>query len=158
METVVAYDSKFGNTRTLAQIIAEAVKPHSHVRLFGLDMVVPDQLGPVDLLILGGPTQSHGISARLRQFTDRLKPSPGSGTVAVTFDTRYRLPGVVSGSAAKTIARRLKRNGINVFQRPESFFVTRDRVPRLDAGEKERAAAWATNLVLQCNLSHWCAA
>jgi flavorubredoxin len=158
METVVVYDSKFGNTRTLAQIVAEAVRPYSHVRVFGLDALVPDQVGPVDLLIIGGPTQSHGISARMRQFTDGLAVSPGSGSVAATFDTRYRMPDVVSGSAAKTVARRLKRNGIHVFQRPESFFVTRGGVPQLEPGEAERAAAWAKRLLLQCNLSHWCAA
>jgi flavorubredoxin len=104
METVVVYDSKFGNTTTLAQVMAEALKPYSQVRVFGLDAQLPDQLGPVDLLIIGGPTQSHGISARMRQFTDRLDASRGIRSVVATFDTRYRMPDVVSGSAAKTVA------------------------------------------------------
>lgn len=158
METLVVYDSKFGNTRQLAEIIAEAAKAHGCVRLLGLDKVLPQSLGAPDVLIIGGPTQAHGISARMRQFVDGLETGPANGTVAATFDTRYRMPRAISGSAAKSIARRLKRRGLHMFVPPESFFVTKDSAPQLESGETERAAAWAKRLVIRCALSRWCAA
>ena len=61
MESLVVYESKFGNTRKIAEMIAEAIKPFSGVQLYGLDTLVPDKLGAIDLFILGGPTQAHGM-------------------------------------------------------------------------------------------------
>jgi flavodoxin len=158
METLVVYDSKFGNTRKIAETIAEAIKPYSGVQLHGLDTLVPDKLGAIDLFIVGGPTQAHGITARMRQFTDGLEPASGVGMVAATFDTRFRMPAAISGSAAKTIAKRLKRAGLNVCVPPTSFFVTRGATRQLEAGEVERAGAWATKLVTQWATTKWCAA
>lgn len=158
METLVVYDSQFGNTRKLAESMARAAQTHGRARLLGLDMVVPSDLGAVDLLLIGGPTQRHGLSARMRQFTDGLNASARSGMVAASFDTRYRMSTAISGSAARAIAKRLKRSGIHVFADPESFFVTREKPPTLEAGEIERAATWASRLANSCSLSHWCAA
>ena len=42
METLVVYESKFGNTRKIADMVAEAIKPSSGVQLYGLDTLVPD--------------------------------------------------------------------------------------------------------------------
>ena len=158
MEMLIVYDSRFGNTRRLAQAMAEAIKPQGPVRTLGLDEVLPSNLGAVDLLIVGGPTEEHGLSARMRQFTDALESRAGTGMVAATFDTRYRLPSAVSGSAAKTIAKRLRRHGIHVFTEPQSFFVTRSTAPELESGETDRAASWAKQLANGCTLARWCAA
>lgn len=158
METLVIYDTKFGNTRKLADTMANAARDHGTVRLLALDAELPTDLGSVDLLIVGGPTQAHGLSPRMRQFTDGLVAGSGAGTVAAIFDTRYRLPAIVSGSAAKAVARRLKRHGIHMIAEPESFFVTRGEVPQLEAGELERAAAWLRHVANRGALSRWCAA
>ena len=158
MESLVVYESKFGNTRKIAEMIAEAIKPFSGVQLYGLDTLVPDKLGAIDLFILGGPTQAHGISARMRQFTDGLEIASGVGMLAATFDTRLRMPVAISGSAAKTIAKRLKRAGVHQCAPPQSFFVARGGTPELEAGEADRAAAWATTLVTHWATPQWCAA
>lgn len=158
METLIVYDSKFGNTQKIAEAIAEALKPYNKVQLSGLDKLLPEKLGAVDLLIVGGPTQAHGISPRMRHFTDGLEAASGVGMGAATFDTRFRMPAAISGSAAKTIAKRLKRAGVNVCEPPQSFFVTRGGTPQLEAGEVERAAAWAKQLATNWAMSRWCAA
>jgi flavodoxin len=157
MESLVVYDSQFGNTKTVAHAIADGLRSHGAVRIFGLDKLLPNDLGTVDLLLVGGPTQAHGISARMRQFLDVLETAPGTCMVAVTFDTRLRMPALVSGSAAKAIARRLRRRGVRLFAAPESFFVTRQG-PELEQGEIDRATAWARRLVNSLALSHLCAA
>ena len=158
MHTLVVYDSQFGNTQKIAETIAEAVKPRSSVRLVALTDLLPADFGSVDLLVVGGPTQRHGISARMRQFMDGLTARVGSGLMAAAFDTRYRMPVALSGSAAKTIARRLQRKGIPLAARPESFFVTRTTPTSLVAGETQRAVHWADELVVQCIVTQMCAA
>src|SRR5919201_5009897 len=157
METLVVYDSKFGNTRPLSETIAEVLVPYGAVRVYGLDELLPDDLGSTDLLIVGGPTQGHGMSARTRQFADGLVTS-GGGTIAAVFDTRYRMPAFISGSAARAIARRLRRSGIPVLTPSQSFFVSRDSVPHLEEGEVERAVSWAKNIAMRWWLTRWCAA
>ena len=157
METLVVYDSKFGNTRKIAEAVADGLSTHGPVRLLGLDKLPPKALGTVDLLVVGGPTQAHGISARMRQFVDSLETRSTTSMAAATFDTRFRMPAAISGSAAKTIARKLRRAGVRMFASPESFFVTRG-VPALEPGETDRAAAWAKSVADRLALSQWCAA
>jgi flavodoxin len=157
MESLVVYDSKFGNTKKVAEAIADGLAGHGPVRLLGLDKLPPQNLGPVDLLFIGGPTQAHAMTARMRQFVDTLSAGPANGMAVASFDTRLRMPAVISGSAAKTIARKLRRGGVRIFAAPESFFV-RGSPPQLEEGETERAANWAKSVVDRLALSHWCAA
>lgn len=157
MESLVVYDSTFGNTKKIAEAVADGLRPHSSVRLLGLHKIPPQDLGHVDLLVVGGPTQGHGISARMRQFLDALETRSATGTIAATFDTRLRMPVAISGSAARTIARRLRRSGVRLFADPESFFV-RGGAPKLEPGEIGRATAWARKIGNRLSLSHWCAA
>jgi len=157
MECLVVYDSKFGNTRKLAEAIADGLRCVGSVRLLGLDKIPAEDVGTVDLLVIGGPTQVHGMTARIRQFVDLLETRSVTGMVAATFDTRFRMPAALSGSAARLIARKLRQAGIRVFTRPQSFFVSRG-VPELEQGEAERAAEWAKDLAVSLALSHWCAA
>jgi flavodoxin len=157
MKSLVVYDSKFGNTKKVAEAIADGLRGHGPVRLLGLDKLPPQNLGTVDLLFIGGPTQAHAMSARMRQFVDTLEARPATGMVTATFDTRLRMPAVISGSAAKTIAKKLRHAGARMFAPPESFFVSRG-IPELEAGETERAAKWATGIADRLALSHWCAA
>jgi len=157
MESLVVYDSKFGNTKKLAEAIADGLRCVGSVRLLGLDKLPAKDVGTVDLLVIGGPTQAHGMTARIRQFVDLLETRSATGMVAATFDTRFRMPAALSGSAARLIARKLRQAGIRVFTRPQSFFVSRS-VPELEQGEAERAAEWAKDLAVSLALSHWCAA
>jgi flavorubredoxin len=157
MQSLVVYDSKFGNTKRVAEAVADGLRTHGPVRLLGLDTILPQDLGQPDLLFIGGPTQAHGISARMRQFLDALEARSGTGMVATTFDTRFRMPPIISGSAAHTIARKLQHKHVRLFAPPESFFVSRG-VPELEEGEAERAAAWANSVARNLALSHWCAA
>ncbi len=157
MQSLVVYDSKFGNTKRVAEAVADGLRTHGPVRLLELSAILPQELGEPDLLVIGGPTQAHGISARMRQFLDALEARSRSGMVAVTFDTRFRIWSIISGSAAQTIATKLRRRGVRLFAPPESFFVSRG-VPQLEEGEAERAVTWAHGVAQKLALSHWCAA
>ena len=156
MQAVVIYDSQFGNTKQIAQAIARGLGEHGSVEVLAASEVVGRPPVHPDLLVIGGPTQRHGLSPTLRAFFDALPRQSMGGARAATFDTRYRMAPLLSGSAANQAAGRLRRAGCRLVAAPESFFVERDRPPegekrrhgleRLAPDEVERAAEWGRGL------------
>ncbi|HEX8917902.1 MAG TPA: hypothetical protein VF898_05340 [Chloroflexota bacterium] len=145
MNALVVYDSKFGNTERIARAIAGALGRGSSVRVHAVSDG-PFPIDGVDLLVLGGPTQAHGMSAPMRAFLGALPAGTLLNVRAATFDTRFHIPQVFSGSAASTIARTIKKQGAQVVVPAESFFIGSSEGP-LKEGELERAQAWATDLL-----------
>jgi menaquinone-dependent protoporphyrinogen IX oxidase len=123
MNTLIIYDTAFGNTAQLARAIADTLRVHSTVRIARVDEADSCELKETDLLVMGGPTQRHRLSPALRAFLDRFPRRSLPGLSAAAFDTRYHMSTWKSGSAAHEIARRLKRIGASLIVLPESFFV-----------------------------------
>lgn len=154
MNALVVYDTAFGNTERLARVIAEG--------LTGLGEVVVVRAAeaslapPPDLLVVGGPTQRRRMSPALAGLLEGLPRRSLRGVRAATFDTRYRMARLLTGSAAADAARRLERAGCQIATSPESFFIERDQPPegekrrhhleQLEPGELERAGQWARDL------------
>lgn len=139
MNALVVYDSKFGNTEQLALAIAEAlgapaVRATDELPLLG-----------VELLVVGAPTQQHHVAPPMRQVLDALPEHALDGMAAAAFDTRFRRNPLLTGSAARGIARRLERRGARLVAGPESFFVADTEGP-LEEGELARATDWARSL------------
>lgn len=147
MQTLVIYDSKFGNTEKVAEAIARGVGPVSEVQVTSTAEATPalqTLAAQPDLVLVGGPTQNHGPSAGLRALVDAL-PAALRGIPAACFDTRYRGPVWLMGSAADTAAKALAKTGAEIVAPPESFFIVRHgQLPlqTLEPGEIERAEAW----------------
>ena len=91
-------------------------------------------LAGVDLLLVGGPTHAHGASAPLKEALRALPRGSLAGMRAATFDTRFRMSRLLTGSAAAAAASLLRRAGARTVAPPESFFVTRVTPPTLEAG------------------------
>ena len=168
MRTVVVYESMFGNTRMVAEAIAGGFGPAADVRVVPVADADPVGLGPVDLLVVGGPTHFHGMSrARTRKWAaataqkpkndlvldrDAQGPgvrgwlrSPGHGhTKVAAFDTRFKGPAVLRGRASRAISRKLRKHGFEVVAKPESFFVTLQN--HLEPDEEARAREWGKQL------------
>jgi flavodoxin len=144
MNAFVLYDSKFGNTEKVARAIGAALEVDAAVQIQSIKtgMILPPDL---DLLIVGSPTHAHGIPPELKMFLDDLPAGALSGARAAAFDTRYRMPVLLTGSAADGIAKRLRRKGAQIVRAPESFFIEHSEGP-LVKGEIERATAWAHDL------------
>ncbi len=159
MRALVVFDTTFGNTARLARAIGEALTAGAggtvDVRPVAL-VAIPDLVG-LDLLVVGGPTQRHGLSRTLAEWLHGLGHGTLPGVRAAAFDTRYRMPRLLTGSAATGAAKRLGRAGCRLAVAPESFFVERERPPTgerrhhdaegLKPGELERATAWARTLL-----------
>lgn len=156
MRAVVVYDTQFGNTGQVARAIARALEAHGSVDLLVAAEAIGRPQEPPDLLLIGGPTQRHGMSPTLRAYVEGLHRDGLRNTRVATFDTRYRMAPLLSGSAAKDAAGRLRRSGFRLVAAPESFFIERDRPPdgekrrhgseQLEPGELERARAWGDRL------------
>ena len=61
MKTLVVYESMFGNTRAVAEAIAEGLGSAEVVEVSAAPVVLPVDL---ELLVVGGPTHVHGMSRR----------------------------------------------------------------------------------------------
>lgn len=105
----------------------------------------------LDLLVLGAPTQAHGVEAKMRAFLDGLPPSRLDHLRVAVFDTRMRWPKLLSGSAAEGMAKILTRYGATMVDGPESFFVE-DKEGPLREGEADRAADWGWFLLSEMRI------
>jgi flavodoxin len=143
MNSVVIYASRTGNTKRIAEAIAAGLRPRGPVQLVSADEA-PTTFPGVDLVVVGGPTEAHGMTAGIIQYLDRIDSLALEGKATAAYDTRLRWPRWLSGSAAAGIAERLRGLGARVIVSEESFIVTRK--PRLEPGEMERASAWAASL------------
>jgi flavodoxin len=157
MKSLVVYESWFGNTRQVAEAVADALAAEGEVVVVSVDDPLP-AIDEFDLLVIGAPTQVHGLSSRMsrKSAIEQLGrdgsvgigmrgwlaalPLLGRQPVAV-FDTRVDRSELLAGSAAHRIAQRLRRKGYRVLGEPESFFVEGTPGPLMD-GELERAAEW----------------
>ena len=146
MNTLVIYESQFGNTERIAQAITQVFAQHGVARLEPIEKAGPSTIEGLDLLVLGSPTQYHEATPDMMAWMDQLPPGTLDGLAMAVFDTRYHMPTLLTGSAAKMVARAVVDCGGRLIVSPESFFVT-ERYGPLEAGEVERAAAWAGKLV-----------
>ena len=146
MNSLVVYESKFGNTRKLAEIMAKGLGSQGLARV--LEIVDPYALAldAVDLVVIGGPTQAHGMSPAMRVYLEALVANAPAGMHVAIFDTRLKGPGFLWGSAAKAIADQLRKAAFTVVAPPESFLVEGMKEPRLVDGEDERAHAWTAEI------------
>jgi hypothetical protein len=64
----------------------------------------------------------------------------------VAFDTRLKMPAFLSGRASRGIDKALRRHGVTMVAKPESFFVTKHN--QLLLGEEDRARAWGRQLAI----------
>lgn len=169
MNALVIYESMYGNTHLIADAVGAGLESAYDVTVLPVARVSPAALADADLVVIGGPTHTHGMSrAATRQaaVTAAAKPAstltvePGAAgpgrrewlatlgqchVKAAAFDTRLHGPASLTGRASKGLTRALRRHGFEVIAQPESFLVTKQN--RLEPHEAERARAWAAGLV-----------
>jgi len=144
MKSQIVYCSHSGITKQLAEAIGDALAPRGTVEVVPVASAAPMIGADVDLLLIGSPTEAHGIPAEMRRFLDAIPADSVRGRAAAAFDTRLDWPRLLSGSAADGIAKQLTAKGARVADAHGSFIVTKE--PGLAEGELERARAWATTV------------
>lgn len=149
MKCLVVYDSKFGNTETLAKAMAEALAARDEARALRVTEARPEDLEGVDLLVVGAPTQAFRPSPAAKSYLSGLGDLKGMAVAA--FDTRIALADIENGLlrtivrwagyAAPHIARALEGQG-GVAVVPAEGFLVADQEGPLRDGEIDRGIAW----------------
>jgi flavodoxin len=146
MNIVIVYESQFGTTEHLAQVIGSALEDRHSVRVVRGRTVANLTSEGIDLLFVGAPTQVHGLRLLVRPFLGGLKSRGFAGMPVAAFDTRMEGMTKGTGSAADVIAQRLQAAGCYLAIEPEGFVVSGLTGP-LAQGEEERARVWALEAV-----------
>jgi len=170
MRSLIVYESMYGNTRQVAEAIADGCRQSGEVSVVRAANCDPATLAGLDLLVIGGPTHAWSMSRPKTRDAAITSAAPGAPMVeakpgeagvrellkrlprlqcpVAVYDTRIGgVPAMFTGRASVAIARRLRRRGIRLLGRPRSFLVTRDS--RLLPGELERARSWGAGLPAQ---------
>jgi len=123
---VVVYDSRFGNTKKVAEALDLGLR-ESGTRTVCLDEkdVAVNHLQEYDLICVGAPTEKFSASDSMKVFLEKLKEVDLSGKYAFVFDTKVS-PGIF-GSAAKYIEKELKNLGLVVLSPRETATVSTTR-------------------------------
>jgi flavodoxin len=158
METLVIYDSFFGNTERIARSIGNAFGRPEKIGILRVVDVRPEQLAGLKLLIVGSPTRAFSPSPAIKKFLKSIPKNSLKGIKVAAFDTRVteeeidsavfilRIFVNIFGYAAKPISDRLVKKGGELIAPPEGFFVQGMEGP-LKEGELERASEWAKQIL-----------
>ena len=168
MSALIVVETYFGNTRHIADVVANGLRSD------GIDTVVvavqdaPTQLEDgIELLVIGAPTHDLGLStAESRQAAcarqGHIEPMigvrewmglvtvPSNPPLVAIFDTRTGYPWL-AGSAAAQASACLSSRGFPVIPARETFRVQGITGP-LNVGEDDRAERWTT--VVAARLHH----
>jgi flavodoxin len=156
MNSLVLYDSQFGNTGRVAQAIGEALGDTGQVAVVRVGEANLEQLGGLDLFVVGSPTQRFSPTPAATEFLKSIPAGLLDGIRVAAFDTRFTIENIekvrvlaffvrIFGYAAEKIARQLKSKGGIPAAPPEAFYVLDTEGPLRD-GELERARTWARTL------------
>ena len=171
MRALVVYESMYGNTKHVADAVADGIAKHMTVETMEVSLAPLAIEGDVDVLVVGGPTHVHGMTTPftraqaikqstthivsehigMREWLDQARPTSGTATPAVAFDTRIKGAAILTGSAASGYAKKLRAAGFRVVAPAESFFIA-TKAPQDDAlleGELEHARAWGSEIAAQ---------
>lgn len=145
MNTLVIFDSQYGNTEMIARQITSTLLEFGSARALRVTEFTPAALQDVQLLIVGSPTQAWNSTTAMKNFFAALEPGVAKYLFVAAFDTRVDKPQLLTGSAANAMAKQLKQKGVKLLLKPKSFLVTGMEGPLAD-GEMEHAREWALAL------------
>jgi flavodoxin len=144
MQSLVVYDSMFGNTQKVAETIASTLKAKS-VRVGDFK---PEMLSKIDLIVVGCPIQGWRPTQAISDFLNKLPKDSLKNKSVAAFDTRIKI--FFSGSASDKISDALENMGSNIIIAPTNFIVKGKEGPLLD-GELDKASAWAKEILTKLN-------
>ncbi|MEA5119223.1 MAG: flavodoxin/nitric oxide synthase [Propionicimonas sp.] len=162
MSVLIVVESEFGNTRRVAQAIADGVAAQrgaDSVHLLSAGEAPLRIPAEVSLVVAGAPTHNLGLPTQASRAKAAAAGATGGdstglaewiagfaghpGLTVTTFDTR--VASGFAGSAAKAAYRALHRRIGQAAERGPSFIVKGTEGPLAD-GELEHAAAWGAEL------------
>jgi len=88
-KVIITYESKYGNTKLVAEAIAEGMREVSGVEtiLSELSEVDLDKLIDYDAILIGSPNHMGSATRGIRKFIDRIGKLNLEGKLTAVFDT-----------------------------------------------------------------------
>ena len=149
MNALIAYFSKFGNTRKIAEVVAEALKSEGSVRVIHTDQLTVSDLSDADLVVMGSPTHRMNLPEAVRPVFELMPRRVLHDTPVAAFDTSYKMSRWLAPfTAARKLTKKLRKLGGRQVVAPETFFVMEREGPLYD-GELDRAGLWAESILAQ---------
>ena len=155
MRMLIIYFSKFGNTRRIAQAMAEPLEPVGEVRVLTIDQLAASDFEGVDLAIVGSPTHGFNVPEVVRSALGALPPGILVGKCVAAFDTTLRPWPLRLFRASPKLLRQLAQLGGKPVAQPQTFFVQTHSTQGtgehdlLLEGQIERARDWANEILKQ---------
>lgn len=138
-KALVIYDSRFGNTETLAEALADGIRKGGvRADCVGVGEVDVGRLSEYDFIAVGGPTHKAGMSEPMKDFLEGLKQADIRGKKGFCFDTRIhsRLNRFDLNGAAKRIEGRMRRMKVRMIE-PRRSAIVEGREGPLENGSLE---------------------
>lgn len=142
MNVLVVYDSNYGNTK----IIADAIAQEFSTQAVSVSNATDIDFSKINLLIAGSPINGWKPSEKMGIFLSNLKNDALKNCKAAAFDTRVKL--FIHGDAANKIAHVLENAGAKLITKPQAFYVKGKDGPLL-TGEKDKAVEWAKQIKME---------
>ena len=89
MKVIVVYESKYGNTKLVAEKIIEGMKQVQGIEtvLSEVKEVNLNQISDYDAILIGSPNHIGGPTRGVKSFIDKLSDFPLKGKLFTVFDT-----------------------------------------------------------------------
>ncbi len=117
MKVLIIYDTYFGNTQRVAELVKEQFTK-DQAELIKIDILTQDKIDKADMVILGSPTRAFNMTAKMKKGIRKYK---FANKHFWTFDTRSNIQDLDSkfllcminrfGYAAEKMQRKLQRKG-----------------------------------------------
>ena len=150
MKGIVIYDTSYGNTKTIAENIAETVKESGiEVDLFNVKDLRKLSAKDYNFLVLGSPTRFGTMSFAIRSFLGKVESEEWMNKPFTAFDTE-NLENIEKeqGSAAEKISEKLRDKNMNQLLPVLKAVVLGQKGP-LKEGEIERTKDYARELAIK---------
>lgn len=89
MKTIIVYESRYGNTKRVAEAIADEMRRTvgAEVTVASIKEVRKADFAPYDLILIGGPTHFGGPTRHITHFIESLPQHNVTGKATAMFDT-----------------------------------------------------------------------
>lgn len=168
MNALVVYESLWGNTRAIAEAIAEGIG--AGALCLGTHEADPEEVLDASLVVVGAPVHAFNLPSEATKKSVAARPvaagalapllsqppvrewlchMPLSTAYGAAFDTRVRGP--LGRGGASRIEKALEAKGLRIAAPHEGFLVSNERQPTgaasmLREGEISRARLWGAHL------------
>jgi flavodoxin len=88
-KVIVVYESRYGNTKRVAEIIVEGIRDVGGIEttLSNVNDVDLDTIPNYDAILIGSPNHARGPTRSVKRFIDKLAKLPLQGKRFAVFDT-----------------------------------------------------------------------